>query len=119
MVDILVVNLAVVAGMMAVMWLVSLARRDASIVDPFWGFGFVVIVWCTVAQVGELSSRGWVLALLSSVWGLRLSVYLFFRNLGEEEDRRYTAMRKHHGDRFWWVSAYLVFGLQGAIESPE
>lgn len=36
----LATNLAVVAGMMLALWLVSLALRDASVVDPFWGLGF-------------------------------------------------------------------------------
>lgn len=108
-------NLGVVAAMMFVMWLISLACRDASIVDPFWGFGFVVVTWSTVLQVESVSPRGWLLAVLASVWGLRLSGYLLKRNWGEGEDRRYTEMREHHGNSFWWVSLYLVFGLQGLV----
>ena len=30
------------------LWLLSLARRDASSVDPFWGTGFVVVTWFTL-----------------------------------------------------------------------
>ena len=41
----LTVNLAAVTGLMLFVWLVSLARRDASVVDAFWGAGFVVVVW--------------------------------------------------------------------------
>ena len=35
---------AIVACVIA-LWVVSLARRDSSVVDPFWGFGFVIVVW--------------------------------------------------------------------------
>lgn len=43
--QLLTVNLAAVLGLMFLLWLVSLVRRDASVVDPFWGTGFAVVVW--------------------------------------------------------------------------
>ena len=46
---------------------------------------------------------------------MRLSLYLLWRNWGHGEDRRYRAMREHHGSRFWRVSLLTVFLLQGAI----
>ena len=52
---------------------------------------------------------------MTTVWGLRLSLYLLRRNWGRGEDRRYRAMRDKHGSRFWWVSLGTVFLLQGAI----
>lgn len=36
------VTLAVLVVYMTLIWLVSLARHDASVVDPFWGLGFIV-----------------------------------------------------------------------------
>ena len=47
---------AVTASLMLVVWLVSLAKRDASIVDIFWGLGFVAIVW-VAASVGKARLR--------------------------------------------------------------
>ena len=38
-----VATLAAIIGMMSLVWLLSLARRDASIVDPFWGTGFAIV----------------------------------------------------------------------------
>jgi steroid 5-alpha reductase family enzyme len=100
---------------MAGLWLVSLVRRDASIVDPFWGFGFVVVAWMAWLRCETNEPRGWLLVGLTSVWGLRLSLYLLWRNVGRGEDRRYAAMRAHHGRRFWWISLFTVFLLQAAI----
>jgi hypothetical protein len=34
-----------VLGLMALLWLISLALKDSSIVDPFWGSGFVIVNW--------------------------------------------------------------------------
>ena len=110
---ILALDAGVIAGLMLALWLVSVRLRDASIVDPFWGFGFVVIGW-TAALAGELSGWGIVLALLTTAWGLRLSIHLARRNLGHGEDFRYQAMRKRF-PRFELTSLVIVFGLQGLL----
>jgi steroid 5-alpha reductase family enzyme len=105
-----------VAGCMIAMWLLSLALRDASIADIFWGLGFVVIGGLTFAWTHEGDApRSVLLVALVSVWGLRLTVYLFWRNTGHGEDPRYVAMRRHWGARFWWVSLFTVFAFQGAL----
>jgi steroid 5-alpha reductase family enzyme len=104
-------TLAVTAAAMLALWLVSLWRRDVSIVDIYWGPGFVLIGWVAwLLNAG--GSRGTLVALLVSVWGLRLGGYLWLRNRGKDEDYRYAAMRKRYGERFAFVSLYLVFGLQ-------
>lgn len=110
-------SLLVVLATMTALWLLSLARRDASIVDPFWGTGFVLVTCFALLSTpsAQSSNRAWLLAGLTTVWGLRLSLYLLWRNHDHGEDRRYRAMREHHGARFWWVSFLTVFLLQGVI----
>ena len=100
---------------MTALWWVSLARRDASLVDRFWGMGFVVVavaVWGTLAQP---STRASVFLGLAVVWGLRLSLYLTWRNWGQGEDRRYQAIRQRYGSRYRWSSLPLVFLFQGTL----
>jgi steroid 5-alpha reductase family enzyme len=104
-----------VMGLMGVLWLVSLVRRDASIVDPFWGLGFVLVVWLSCLTARTPDFRPLLLAVLTTIWGVRLSFYLLWRNWGRDEDRRYRAMREQHGSQFWWVSLGKVFLLQGTI----
>ena len=43
--EIYFVGLAAALGLMTLLWLVSLALRNSSIVDIFWGAGFVVLGW--------------------------------------------------------------------------
>jgi len=106
----------VVAGCMLALWLLSLALRNASIVDIFWGLGFAVIAGLTFLWTHDSSGpRGALLAGLASLWGLRLAAYLFWRNAGSGEDPRYAAMRRHWGARFGWVSLFTVFALQGVL----
>lgn len=97
-------------------WGVSLARRDASVADPAWGPTFVLVGLLAATRVeGELSDRAWLAMACVAVWGLRLGWHLGRRNLAHGEDRRYAAMRSHHGARFAWVSLFTVFLLQAAL----
>ncbi len=57
----------------------------------------------------------WLLAILTSVWAVRLSIHLAARNLGKPEDFRYCAMRERWGKSFPLASLVIVFGLQGAV----
>ena len=117
--DTLALAAAVAAGAMVLLWLASLVTRDASIVDIFWGPGFVLVAWAVFAWVGAHDlpdggeARRWLLVSLVTVWGLRLGGYLAYRNLGKGEDYRYVAMRDKAGGRFWIVSLFKVFLLQG------
>lgn len=115
MVEILLINFGVVLSLMTLLWLISLPLRDASIVDPFWGTGFVVVAWTSLLLSPAQGWRPFLLAVLTTIWGLRLSLYLLWRNWGHAEDRRYVAMREHHGMSFWWISLFSVFALQAII----
>lgn len=103
-----------VALMMLCVWAISLLKRDVSIVDIGWGPGFVLIAWVTFFGSTQ-TPRCWLLASLVTIWGLRLAVYLAWRNHGKPEDYRYKSMREKHGSRFPIVSLFTVFGLQGVV----
>ena len=104
-----------VAALMVGTWLVSLVLRNASIVDITWGLGFVLVAWVSALRADAASGAASVLVAMVTVWGLRLGVYLFWRNHGNGEDYRYVAMRRRWGKRFWLISLATVFVLQGAL----
>jgi len=108
-------NVGAIAALMLALWAVSLWRRNVSIVDIFWGLGFVLVAWITCLTAPPGGTRRWLLTGLTTVWGLRLAGYLAWRNHGRPEDYRYRAMREAYGERFRWISLGLVFGLQGAL----
>jgi steroid 5-alpha reductase family enzyme len=101
---------------MFVLWLVSLVRRDVSIVDVWWGPGFAALAAIAFAIADAPGARGALLLALTAIWGLRLGGYLAWRNHGRGEDPRYARMRQHHGARFAWVSLATVFGLQALLQ---
>ena len=109
------VTLGLVLGSMVWLWLISLAKKDASIVDSFWGMGFVLIAWTSYGLATGYRPRKLLLCVLVTIWGLRLAVYIFTRNRGKGEDYRYQAMRKYWGNKFSLVSLFTVFLLQGLL----
>lgn len=115
MAEIFLINALAVAGLMVFVWLLSLPLKDASIVDIFWGLGFVLVAWVTWFQTEGDPTRKWVLAVLITIWGLRLSGYIAWRNMGHGEDPRYQAMREKAGDKFPLLSLIRVFLLQGVV----
>jgi len=111
----LTATLVAVFSTLTLLWVLGTVLRDVSIIDAFWGAGFVLTAWLAVALNAPPQTRPLLLAGLATIWGLRLSLYLLWRNWGRGEDRRYVAMRDHHGPRFWWISLWTVFLLQGVI----
>ncbi len=95
------------------LWLVSLALKDASIVDIFWAPGFALVAWTAALSVPMLSVRAGIVLALTTLWALRLCLHILFRHAGE--DRRYAAMRTQHGRRWWWWSLFQVFALQAVL----
>lgn len=104
-----------IVALMVVTWVVSVVIKDASIVDIIWGAGFVLVAWVAFFTGDGYDGRKWLITLLASAWGLRLSTYLYIRNHGKGEDYRYQAMRRHWGPRFPIISLFTVFGLQGVL----
>ena len=100
---------------MTLVWGLSVARKDASIVDVFWGLAFILVSWVYASSVSTLGVRPVLVLVLVHLWGLRLALYVLWRGWGQGEDRRYRAMRERAGARFVWRSLFVVFWLQGAV----
>jgi steroid 5-alpha reductase family enzyme len=108
-------NAGLVLGLMVVLWLVSVVRRDASIIDPWWSIAFLLVTVHTVAHTGITPAKA-VLLVLVAVWAIRLWLHLLRRSRGQPEDPRYAGFRARYGpERYWWVSFFQVFLLQGAL----
>jgi len=106
----------IILTFVTLLWLWSIFINNVSIVDIFWGLGFVVVNTFYVFMSGELNARKILILTLVSIWGLRLAIYLAFRNIGKGEDFRYQEFRKNYGPkRYWWFSFFQTFLLQGAL----
>jgi steroid 5-alpha reductase family enzyme len=98
------------------LWILSICIKNVSIIDLFWGFAFVLVVGFYALMSEDLNGRRLLLLILVSIWGLRLSIYLAWRNIGKGEDFRYQKFRHDYGpERYWWFSYFQVFLLQGVL----
>ncbi len=101
------------------LWGLSLRWRDASVVDFWWGPGFLaqVLVVDALAE-GPLSDRGLLVGVLVGAWAVRLGLVLGRRRIAEgHEDARYAALRAAWEPGFWWKSLFVVFLLQSVLQS--
>lgn len=101
--------------MAVLVWALSVARRDTGIVDVFWSLFFLVATVIYSATQPDLSARAQLLLVLVTLWALRLSLYIAWRNHGAGEDRRYQAIRARNEPGYTFKSLYLVFGLQATL----
>jgi steroid 5-alpha reductase family enzyme len=108
--------LLIIMIMMTLLWTVSVWIKNVSIVDLFWGFGFVLAGFFYFLKSGGFDLRSILVLILVTIWGLRLSIYLTWRNYGKGEDFRYRQFRRDYGEnRYWWISYFQVFLLQGIL----
>lgn len=109
-------GLLLILCMMSLLWLVSVLMKNAGIADIFWGIGFAVVNLFYYLASGASGTRSNILLILVTVWGFRLAGHLAIRNLGKPEDFRYQKFRHQYGEkRYWWVSFFQVFLLQGLL----
>jgi steroid 5-alpha reductase family enzyme len=107
---------AVTIGLMTLLWALSLLLKNSSIVDIFWGAGFVIFAWVAFfITPGGFLGRKLLLTTLVTLWGLRLTIHILLRNWGKPEDFRYQVWRTQHGKKWWWYSYFQVFLLQGVL----
>lgn len=98
---------------MTIWFLICQWRKDNSLVDVAWGFGFVLLAgWGYVhsATPGYL-----ILFLMVGLWGIRLTAYLLLRNVKKGEDWRYVKMKADWGKNYAWNAFTKVFMLQGGF----
>ena len=111
----------VVFGLLTMLWAISVAVKDASLIDIFWGFGFLVVAAVCLYLANPKTPYLILLAAMPIIWGVRLSLYLAKRNLGHGEDVRYIAMRrraekKGMSEMAWRLrSLFTIYFGQGVL----
>lgn len=95
-------------------WPVSVIKKDVAFVDSLWSLFFVICAGVSYVAAEESTVRATLVLILVTLWGLRLSLHIAWRNWGKEEDHRYQAIRRNN-EPFWIKSLYIVFLLQAVL----
>jgi steroid 5-alpha reductase family enzyme len=99
----------------SLLFLVSIALRDNSIADVFWGLGFLqvaihALVLSTTREPSQL-----LFTSLIAAWSLRLSSYIISKKwIKKGEDPRYAGWREQW-KHFYLRSFFQVYLLQAAL----
>lgn len=111
-------SIIVIIGIGFILWLVSLWIEDASIIDFYWGPGFVLVAHLSAFNLGyfNLAISQWLLLILISFWGIRLGWHMISKHhKNGEEDIRYKRMRQKFSPGYWWKSGLIIFALQSVL----
>jgi steroid 5-alpha reductase family enzyme len=114
-VSLYLLGLVTTLGLATLTWVVSVLKRDVSIVDGAWAL--MLLAAATVYATGaELYTvRTTLILTLVVLWALRLSGHIIHRNWGEPEDRRYRDIRQKYEPYFTWKSLGLIFWFQAVL----
>ena len=99
--------------MMTIVYIISLIKNDYSVIDIFWPVGFGLLAFFLL-DFG-VSANLDVLKIFVTVWTLRLSSYLLFRNIKHGPDARYRELQIEWGNRHRIHAFFKVFMLQGGF----
>ena len=92
-------GLAAITAVLVATWVLQLKTRNAGHVDITWSFslGIAAVLYAALAD-GALEMR-LAAGVFGFVWSARLGGYLYLRNVGTPEDKRYTALREKWGEK--------------------
>ena len=108
-------GLAIILIVGVATWIVSVIKRDVSIVDSLWSLMFLIAAVVYALVLPETGPRATLTLVLVALWSFRLAGYIAWRNWGEGEDYRYQQIRANNEPNFTVKSLYIVFGFQGIL----
>lgn len=113
------VNLALITGVMLLLWLLALRLKDVSFIDGVWPLGMLMLALVTLPRTDGDQTRKTLLVMLCAVWALRLGLHLLKRWRVNGADGRYTAIveaqERNKGWSFGKTALLFVFLPQGVL----
>lgn len=109
----LLINLILLIAYMSFWFIAAKLRNRLDTVDTAWGLGFVTVAWSIALQ--RPSMRTLVIAVLVSIWGVRLANHIWQRAKIKGEDPRYTEIANKWKGNLWIRAYFSIFLTQGLL----
>jgi steroid 5-alpha reductase family enzyme len=112
MVDVIFLSAFLIWIYMSVWYFLALILKRNDIADIAWGLGFIFVCFALFLQ-GFNNPYFLLIFILTTLWGFRLALHIFFRIKNKKEDFRYQKWREEWGEMFYVKTYFQVFVLQG------
>lgn len=80
---------------MSFWYAVSLVAGRYDVADVAWGLGFVLVAVVLIRFTGNLHPTSFLVAVLVTLWGVRLAVHIGLRLARKPEDPRYVSTKRN------------------------
>ncbi len=108
-------GLMAMLGLALLIWVISVYKHNASIVDSFWSLFFLLGSLVYLWSQQTITVQQFVLLSLVTIWSLRLTIYISWRNHGKPEDSRYQDIRQRYSPNFAIKSLFIIFFFQAVL----
>ena len=101
------------------LWFSTLKIKRADFIDIYWGPSFFLSALLIFLLNNNFTLANFIILILVGIWGLRLALYLFFRNIKKDEDKRYVKIRASIGNIGLYFITYMIqIILIGLVSLP-
>ena len=101
------------------LWFSTLKIKRADFIDIYWGPSFFFSALLIFFLNNNFTLANFIILILVGIWGLRLALYLFFRNIKKDEDKRYVKIRASIGNIGLYFITYMIqVILIGVVSLP-
>ena len=108
MIENLLIILAFNWLIVTLLWFSTLKIKRADFIDIYWGPSFFFSALLILLLNNNFTLANFIILILVGIWGLRLALYLFFRNIKKDEDKRYVKIRASIGNIGLYFITYMI-----------
>lgn len=110
-----ILGLVSTLGLATLTWMISVLKRDVSIVDGVWALMLLTAATVYATGAEPYTGRTALILTLVALWAVRLSSHIIHRNWSEPEDWRYRDIRQKYEPNFALKSLGLIFWFQAGL----
>ena len=108
MIENLIIILAFNWLIVTLLWFSTLKIKRADFIDIYWGPSFFFSALLIFLLSYNFTLANFIVLILVGIWSLRLALYLFFRNIKKDEDKRYVKIRASIGNIGLYFITYMI-----------
>jgi steroid 5-alpha reductase family enzyme len=111
MMDTFIFALQIVFGLQVFFFIFAALFKTDKLTDLSYGLSFVILAWILFEQIPTPQLAHTALLAMISLWGLRLSSYLFVRIMKTGKDKRFDGIRERFFAfaQFWFLQAVSIW----------